>query len=46
MKVSDILRRLAVGSVSTDLNHGDLRSQEPPGGYPLSPIKAFKGYPR
>lgn len=36
----------AVGSVSTDLNHGDLRSQEPPGGHPSSPIKAFKGYPR
>ena len=36
----------AVGAVSTDLNQGDLRSMEPPGGQTTSPIKPFKGYPR
>lgn len=28
----------------TDVNHGDLRSQEPPGGNAQSPIKGFKGF--
>ena len=36
----------AVGSAHTDMNHGDLRSQEPPGGNTTSPIKGFRGYPR
>lgn len=36
----------AVGSVYDDLNSGDLRSQEPPGGNTKSPIKGFSGYPR
>lgn len=36
----------AVGSAHQDLNHGDLRSQEPPGGNTQSPIKGFRGYPR
>lgn len=36
----------AVGSVYQDINNGDLRSQEPPGGNIKSPIKGFQGYPR
>ena len=36
----------AVGASWQDLNHGDLRSQEPPGGNDKSPIEPFKGYPR
>jgi hypothetical protein len=36
----------AVGSEYHDVNHGDLRSQEPPGGNVKSPIKGFRGYPR
>jgi len=36
----------AVGAVWQDLNHGDLTSQEPPGGNVKSPIEPFKGYPR
>jgi hypothetical protein len=36
----------AVGSVYHDLNKGDMRSQEPPGGNAQSPIKPFRGYPR
>jgi len=36
----------AVGSEYEDMNQGDLRSQEPPGGNTQSPIKGFKGYPR
>lgn len=36
----------AVGSIHQDLNRGDMRSQEPPGGNVKSPIKGFKGYPR
>ena len=36
----------AVGSKHVDMNHGDLRSQEPPGGNAQSPIKPFQGYPR
>ena len=34
----------AVGSAHTDLNHGDLRSQELPGGNTKSLVKPFKGY--
>jgi len=30
----------------TDLNGGDMNSDEPPGGNPISPVKAFKGYAR
>lgn len=37
---------LAVGADSNDLNHGDLESEEPPGGNTTSPVKAFRGYPR
>lgn len=36
----------AIGSSHTDLNHGDLRSQEHPAVNNKSPIKGFKGYPR
>ena len=36
----------AVGARYEDLNHGDLESQEPPGGNVKSPVVAFKGYPR
>ena len=36
----------AVGSIHHDLNRGDMRSQEPPGGNIKSPIKGFQGYPR
>ena len=36
----------AVGASWQDLNHGDLNSDEPPGGNNKSPIEAFKGYPR
>lgn len=36
----------AAGVKYTDLNSGDLRSQEPPGGNITSPIKGFQGYPR
>jgi hypothetical protein len=36
----------AVGAKYTDLNNGDMRSQEPPGGNIKSPTVSFKGYPR
>lgn len=36
----------AVGSKHYDLNHGDLESQEHPAVQTVSPVKAFKGYPR
>ena len=36
----------AVGSAHTDMNQGDLRSQELPGGNTTSPLKGFRGYPR
>lgn len=36
----------AVGADFKDLNHGDIESDEPPGGNIASPIKSFKGYPR
>jgi hypothetical protein len=36
----------AAGADYHDLNNGDLRSEEPPGGNIVSPIKGFKGYPR
>ena len=36
----------AVGADWQDLNHGDLASDEPPGGNTKSPIEGFKGYPR
>lgn len=36
----------AVGSMYHDVNRGDMRSQEPPGGNTESPIKPFRGYPR
>ena len=36
----------AIGSEFHDLNHGDLRSLEIPSTSTVSPVKAFKGYPR
>ena len=36
----------AAGAVYTDLNAGDLDSEEHPAVQTTSPIKAFKGYPR
>lgn len=36
----------AIGSKHTDLNHGDLNSDEHPAVNKASPIKGFKGYPR
>lgn len=36
----------AAGAHYQDLNNGDMRSQEPPGGNTASPIKGFQGYPR
>lgn len=36
----------AVGSKHSDLNSGDMRSQEHPAVHVASPIKAFGGYPR
>ena len=36
----------AVGTDFHDLNKGDLRSQEIPSTSTLSPVRAFKGYPR
>ena len=36
----------SVGSVYHDVNKGDMRSQEPPGGNPKSVVKPFSGYPR
>jgi hypothetical protein len=36
----------AVGADWQDLNHGDLHSDEPPGGNTRSPVEGFKGYPR
>lgn len=36
----------AVGATYKDLNHGDIDSEEPPGGNIKSPVTAFKGYPR
>ena len=45
---AEILKRAydAVGAEYSDVNAGDLRSQEPPGGNSKSPVTAFKGYPR
>jgi hypothetical protein len=45
---ADILKMAyrAVGATYTDLNRGDLDSEEPPGGNDKSPIQGFKGYPR
>jgi len=36
----------AVGSKSWDLNHGDMDSEELSSTNKISPIKAFRGYPR
>jgi hypothetical protein len=36
----------AAGAVYTDLNHGDLDSEEHPEVHIKSPVVAFKGYPR
>ena len=36
----------AVGSKYTDVNRGDMRSQELPSTNTTSPIKGFRGYPR
>jgi hypothetical protein len=36
----------AAGATYTDINHGDLESQEPPGGNTTSVVKPFRGYPR
>jgi hypothetical protein len=36
----------AAGAVYTDLNHGDLESEEHPEVHIKSPVIAFKGYPR
>ena len=36
----------AAGAVFTDINHGDLDSEEHPDVHSTSPVKAFKGYPR
>ena len=36
----------AVGSKHTDINKGDMRSQELPSTNTASPVKAFRGYPR
>ena len=35
-----------IGAKVKDLNNGDLRSAEPPGGNTTSPVKSFTGYPR
>ena len=42
----DMLKKAykAVGSKFTDLNHGDLDSEEHPAVHTASPIKGFKGY--
>ena len=36
----------AAGIKNRDINHGDLDSEEPPGGNDKSPVVAFRGYPR
>lgn len=36
----------AVGANHTDLNHGDMDSEELPSTNKISPLKGFKGYPR
>jgi hypothetical protein len=36
----------AVGADFKDLNGGDMKSEEPPGGNIESPVKPFRGYPR
>jgi hypothetical protein len=36
----------AAGADYKDLNHGDLDSEEHPAVHTISPVKAFKGYPR
>jgi len=36
----------AAGATWSDLNHGDMDSEEPPGGNSKSPVVSFKGYPR
>lgn len=36
----------AAGADYQDLNHGDMDSEEPPGGNVKSPVTGFKGYPR
>lgn len=36
----------AAGASYTDVNRGDMDSEEPPGGNVQSPIQGFRGYPR
>lgn len=36
----------AAGAKWVDVNHGDMDSEEPPGGNTKSPVVSFKGYPR
>ena len=36
----------AAGARWVDLNHGDMDSEEAPGGNTKSPVKGFRGYPR
>jgi len=36
----------AAGAEYTDLNAGDMDSEEVPGTNTVSPVKGFKGYPR
>lgn len=36
----------AAGASWQDLNHGDMDSEEPPGGNTKSPVTGFNGYPR
>lgn len=36
----------AAGASWDDVNHGDMDSEEPPGGNVKSPVTGFKGYPR
>lgn len=36
----------AAGADWSDLNKGDMDSEEPPGGNRTSPVVSFKGYPR
>ncbi len=36
----------AAGAKWVDVNHGDMDSEELPGGNTESPVKGFKGYPR
>ncbi len=45
---ADMLKQAfkATGSWNQDLNHGDMESQEVPSTNKISPVIAFKGYPR